>query len=395
MRARLLLCLAACALAGAGVATAGGGPGQDNPTQGYGPNVRYARALGFCNVFHSVPRLRSCLIDQLLRLVVASRDPADELPRIDRYLERAGGYAEANCHVLMHTVGRRYGRAVHLTLARLRDYLPRSNDANCSAGFGHGLIMYLGPQIVRAGPKGALRTCLRLVTRVRQYTCVHGLGHAYMRVYDEQLRYALPMCRELGKRQAPDCAQGAFHDYWISLSGADGTRQRAGVSTSPRTVCARQIRVFVMPCWYRTYLERPPKQRVTSAAGIRRVCDGLRGVQRAGCVAAASLTTARSEPFAQVRMCAQLGGADTVSCLRAVPVEDVDGWPTQQLRLIRMCGRLHGVARGGCYRWFGKALAVVTNGAFRARCRSLYTPSGRAACIEGARRFRGPLLTFA
>jgi len=80
---------------------------------------------------------------------------------------------------------------------------------------------------------------------------------------------------------------------------------------------------------------------------------------------------------------------------RAVPVEDVDGWPTLQLQLIRTCGRLHGIARGGCYRWFGKALAVVTNGAFRARCGSLRTPSGRAACIVGARSFRGPLVTFA
>jgi hypothetical protein len=350
---------------------------------------------GACVAARTTTARAKCYIKLLLADIERSHDPAREVPVLGARARAAGGFIAAACHSLMHTVGREYARRHHVTLATLQRYLPRSNDPGCSAGFGHGLIMYLGPQIVRAGPKGALRTCLRLVTRVRQYTCVHGLGHAYMRVYDEQLRYALPMCRELGKRQAPDCAQGAFHDYWISLSGADGTRQRAGVSTSPRTVCARQIRVFVMPCWYRTYLERPPKQRVTSAAGIRRVCDGLRGVQRAGCVAAASLTTARSEPFAQVRMCAQLGGADTVSCLRAVPVEDVDGWPTQQLRLIRMCGRLHGVARGGCYRWFGKALAVVTNGAFRARCRSLYTPSGRAACIEGARRFRGPLLTFA
>src|SRR5919201_3576448 len=182
MRARLLLCLAACALAGAGVASAGGGPGQDNPTQGYGPNVRYARALGFCNVFHSVPRLRGCLIQQLLGLVVASHDPANELPRIDAYLARTGGYAEANCHVLMHTVGRRYGRLAHVTLARLREYLPRSNNANCSAGFGHGLLTYLAPQLAAQPPRQAVRQCYHVATPYQRYSCVHGFGHAYMRL---------------------------------------------------------------------------------------------------------------------------------------------------------------------------------------------------------------------
>src|SRR5919201_1282448 len=98
MRARLLLCLVVGALAGAGVATAGGGPGQDDPAQGYGPNVRYARALGYCNAFHGEQRLRACLIRQLLSVIVASGDPAVELPRIDAYLAIAGGYAEANCH---------------------------------------------------------------------------------------------------------------------------------------------------------------------------------------------------------------------------------------------------------------------------------------------------------
>ncbi len=336
-----------------------------------------------------------CYTKLLLADIERSHDPAHEVPLIGARARAAGGFIAGACHSLMHTVGREYARRHHMTLATLQKYLPRSNDPGCSAGFGHGLIMYLGPQIVRAGPKGALRTCVRLATRVRQYTCVHGLGHAYMRVYDQQLRYALPLCRALGSRQAPDCAQGAFHDYWISLSGSDGTKKRAGVPTSPRTVCGSQIRVFVMPCWYRAYLERPPKPAVTSAPDIRRLCHGLRDVQRAGCIAAASLTTARSEPFGQVRMCARLAGADTVNCLRAVPVEDVDGWPTLQLQLIRTCGQLHGIARGGCYRWFGKALAVVTNGAFRARCRSLRTPSGRAACIAGARSFRGPLVTFA
>src|SRR5881628_787476 len=82
----------------------------------------------------------------------------------------------ASCHVLMHEVGREYAREHHLTLARLQRYIPRSNNPNCSAGFGMGLVMYLGPEILRSGGKAAVRACAQLPTRYRSYTCVHGLG---------------------------------------------------------------------------------------------------------------------------------------------------------------------------------------------------------------------------
>ncbi len=169
-----------------------------------------------------------CYAKALLAAVEASGDPAREVPRLDAQTRAAGGFVAAACHVLMHSVGRTYTRRHRVTLATLQRYLPRSNDSGCSAGFGHGLIMALGPQIMRAGPEGALKTCLQLATRVRQYTCVHGLGHAYMRMFSDDLKYALPRFRALGPAAAPDCAQGAFHDYWISRSGGTARRRRLG-----------------------------------------------------------------------------------------------------------------------------------------------------------------------
>src|SRR5215217_8434527 len=79
---------------------------------------------------------------------------------------------EAGCHVLMHEVGRRYAKAHRLTLGSLQHYIPRSNDPNCSAGFGMGLVMYLGPQILVTSGRSALTQCMRLATRYRSYTCV-------------------------------------------------------------------------------------------------------------------------------------------------------------------------------------------------------------------------------
>ena len=170
----------------------------------------------------------------------------------------------------MHEVGRRYGAEHHVTLADLMDYIPRSNDPTCSAGFGMGLVMYLGPQIIISGGRSALTQCMRLPTRYRSYTCVHGIGHALMRAYHGRLRQSVAACRKLGE-QAPDCAQGAFHDYWISLRGADGTVRRAD-GVSPRFLCNGHL-WYVRPCWYRYFVEQAlgadRRQRPLDPRGVR------------------------------------------------------------------------------------------------------------------------------
>jgi len=246
-----------------------------------------------------------------------------------------------------------------------------------------------------AGPEGALKTCAQLATRVRQYTCVHGLGHAYMRMFSDHLKYALPFCRQLGPTAAPDCAQGAFHDYWISRSGRDGTKRDPGASSSPRIICGGQPHDFVMPCWYRVFLEQPPASRVDTATDIQRLCRGLVDVQRSGCIAGAALSGATSDPFQLAMLCRTLSGRDVVSCLRSVPVEQIAGSPSRQVELIQTCAGVAGLAQGGCYEWLGRALTVVTNGRFEESCGRLRYEATRARCTTGATHFRDALVTFA
>ena len=62
-----------------------------------------------------------------------------------------------------------------------------------------------------------------------------------MRGYHETIFLAVNACTKLGARYAPDCAQGAFHDYWISLRGADETTAPVHAINSPRG-CARSTR---------------------------------------------------------------------------------------------------------------------------------------------------------
>src|ERR671934_255967 len=394
--ARVLVAAAVVAAAGLAATTALAGGGFQGPSFGYGRYVREARAFRFCDSFTRRPaRYRACLSKQALWLVVHTHNPARELPRIDRYAHSVGGFLDNNCHILMHPVGRRYARLVHLTLARLRDYLPRSNDPGCSAGFGHGLIMELGPQIVRMGPQGAAAACRKASTRYQRYSCVHGLGHAYMRLFGELVAPSLAACSALGPEDAADCAQGAFHDYWIAVAGLDQTHKPAHTTTSPRKLCGAQHARFVRACWYRAWLERPSKHVPQNGRNLLALCRGLAGLQQQACVTGGSVIVS-IDPFDQLAVCKQLRGADAAACIRGVRVPALASQPLRyQMRLIKECADIDHGAQHDCYLWLGKALNVIRNGAFANQgCGELVYSKTRAACLEGARSYEGALETF-
>ena len=329
----------------------------------------------------------------LLSAVVCSHDPAHELPRIDDRVRGGGGYLATNCHILMHEVGRTWARRHRLTLETLYRYVPRTNDPGCSAGFGMGMVMYLGTKLVLE-PRATIPICTGLPTRFREYTCFHGSGHAFMRGYHGRLDAAMQACTSLGARFTPDCAQGAFHDYWISLSGGDGTQRPKDADADPRSVCARYA--YPRPCWYRFFWERRQSARVDNGADVLRLCTGLTGLQRAGCIGGASLMLVRvAEPIDHALICGRLSAPDSFNCLHGVDVPALKRDPYAQVRLVRTCSTQPASTRTDCYRWFGRTLNVVNDGRFeRWGCSQLRLPDVRAACIAGARRIDQPLATF-
>lgn len=378
----------ACALLGAQAATGGSPVTPDAPIGGEETGF-----LSECATLADVPKAR-CYMRGLLAEVEKSDDPARHVPEIDAKVHEAGGYLEAACHSLMHGVGRTYAKRHDVTIETLYTYVPRSNDPGCSAGFGMGLSMYLGPELI-VEPRSLLATCSRLPTRFREYTCVHGSGHAFMRGFHSQLRDAVNACNELGPVNAPDCAQGAFHDYWISLGGGDGTSAPENADDSPESVCGQYT--YKRPCWYRYFWERRADTRVYTAADVLAQCDGQDGMQRAGCISGASLLVSRErDPVDHARVCAEVAGVDTYNCLRGVNVPALEGKTFEQLRLIRTCGDLPTETRWWCYSWIGRTLAVLTDGAFReGGCSQLEPEHARVSCAAGGARMGRPLRTFA
>jgi hypothetical protein len=339
------------------------------------------------------PAMRVCYADAMLQEVHDAQDPTAVLTRIDREVNRIGEYPASNCHTLMHGVGRRYARLHKVTLATLMDYLPHNNDAGCAAGFAHGIITAIAPEILRAGPAAAEQVCGKATTRFLRYSCTHGLGHAYMRYYAESLRPSLELCRALGLNIAPDCAQGVYHDYWLAVVGADETKRPASATTNVRELCERQPRGFVLGCWYRAFIEtRPAGYQTKSAADLTHICADTTGLQRQGCITAASVIGS-SNPLEQMRVCAQLPKRDVLPCVHGVKVQNLIDTPaSNQLLVISRCELFKGALATGCYEWLGKVLEVITDGTFsRTGCPQVVQSQ---ACLRGARSYEGPLVTF-
>jgi hypothetical protein len=338
---------------------------------------------------------RDCYVRELQAMVAGRSDPRPAVQAIAD-LARTDGFLRPNCHGIMHTVGRTYARDAGVTLATLMDNLPRSNDPGCSAGFAHGLVTGVGPLIDPREPRVAAALCAEAATRYQRYSCVHGLGHAFMRINGDRLEPALALCRALGSGVAPDCAQGAYHDYWFAVLGADDASLPGDAATDPRELCGAQPAEFVRPCWYRAFVDDRPDIEVDSPEALDVLCEGLAGLQREACITAAAVI-GPSDPYVQLDICAALAEAsDAAGCIRGTKAQNLLGASTAAfVRLIRRCELFAGATRASCYTWLGKTLAVLTDGDFeQTGCPELTEPAARADCVAGARSMEDALVTF-
>jgi hypothetical protein len=393
LRLATLVGLAAVAVATG--CSSSGDDGSASPSTTGGGVTATAPGLAGCGALDDREQARACYAEAFSALMRDADDPEPVLEEIvtAAYTDPSGRLL-GDCHGLMHTVGREYARDHDVTLENLMTYLPQTNEPGCSAGFAHGLVTGVAPQIDLRDPAASAAVCDETDTRYRRYSCVHGFGHAFMRLVREDLRGALELCRSLGA-DAPDCSQGAFHDYWFAAVGADDTQPPADLVDDPRELCAAQDEEFVRPCWYRAFIDDRPEEPVESAADILALCDGLEGLQRQACITAASVV-GPPDPRLQLSICADLQGEEALSCIRGAKVQNLIASPPEDLvALARQCDGFPARTRLACYEWLGKVLSVLTNGEFEQfGCRDVPDARSRRACLRGAREIDGPLVTF-
>jgi hypothetical protein len=159
--------------------------------------------------------------------------------------------------------------------------------------------------------------------------------------------------------------------------------------SSPRRLCAEPgYRRYAIQCWYRYWIEQVPGPLVQTAADVLRLCRGLTGDMRVGCIAGAAKDVNES-PVTQARLCTHMNAADGLACLRGVGNQAYEGQPRREHALFAVCGRMAAGAQAGCAAWLGRTFNALENGRFS--CAGPF----RVACRAGASRWREPLVTFA
>jgi hypothetical protein len=161
---------------------------------------------------------------------------------------------------------------------------------------------------------------------------------------------------------------------------------------SPRKLCAEYAH-YAVQCWYRYWIEQLPGPVIEGPRDLLRLCHGLAGAQREGCIAGAEKDV-YDTPVGQMAMCAELRAADARACVRGVANQAYAGEPRQELALLGDCRHLPRGAVGTCAAWLGQTFNVVENGRFLAHGCPLAAPALRGACAWGARRWQEPLVTF-
>ena len=340
--------------------------------------------------------IRACYAAELDRVVEEADDPQQAVAQITELSRQdVTGFLLPNCHGLMHTVGREYARDHGLTLASLKDTLPQSNDPGCPAGFAHGLVTGVAPLIDPRDPKAAAAVCDETDTRYERYSCTHGFGHAFMRISNEDLQAALALCTKLGPNAGPDCAQGAFHDYWFSVAGFDDAKAPPDVETDPNRLCGAQAPEYVRQCWYRAFVDNRPPGAIENFADVAQLCQALEGLQLEGCITAATVI-GPADPRSQFPLCFGFQGQQALACVRGIKLQNLLGASDDVYAgVLTRCDNLREDVRLGCYRWLGKTAAVLTDGEFETGgCPLLPQEDARNACIAGAREMDEPLVTF-
>ena len=358
----------------------------------HGPCWRYARPWGrgagrrsSCSAAEACStRLHATATSRSSSALVGDTDdPRPAVAAIESAARREGGPVLANCHGVMHTVGRTYAVDGGLTLADLQDVLPRSNDPGCSAGFAHGLVTGVAPSIDPRRPREAAEVCADAGTRYRRYSCVHGSGTRSCASTVTSCRRRWRSAGRSGRarrrtaRRAPTTTTG-------SPSPAPTRRRYRGSRHGPaHTLCrpAAGVRSSLLVPRVR---RRPAgrNRRSTRAIHLDVLCRDLAGLQREACITGAAVI-GPADPEQQLAVCAGLGGPARRRRLHprhegAEPARRIDGLLRSPRRPLRA---FTGATRTACYRWLGKAVAVLTDGAFaREGCPLLERPRARRWC---------------
>jgi hypothetical protein len=182
-------------------------------------SVTYSDRCAFSNT--ATQNGYSCYKKELTGIINQS-NPENATSLLKRqYIKVA--YVKTNCHQLMHVVG----RAAYAKYGNLAEAFAHG-DQFCWSGFYHGIMEQISKE---KGYDYILKNVNSICTPIADkygkysfynYNCVHGLGHGFMEIQDENLFDALKSCDALtGEWNQSSCYGGVFMQNIMNVQGPE------------------------------------------------------------------------------------------------------------------------------------------------------------------------------
>jgi hypothetical protein len=188
-----------------------------------------------CGAITESQALRRCMLDHVTDVVETSGIAA-AVQRLEHLSARSGSGWSKECHDVAHYLGQ----------ASLRtdfdaERLVEVGTISCSFGYFHGLLEVLGTYSSDDDfPARALELCLELGERFAVVAadgsdreCAHGIGHAAMWRYNEDLERARPVCAALPEDTwVEECDSGVVMS-WVFARESSRSAGRPEDAPSP------------------------------------------------------------------------------------------------------------------------------------------------------------------
>jgi hypothetical protein len=161
---------------------------------------------------------------QDLGMVINQSGP-EQAVKVLKQQYNAVPYVKSACHQLMHIVG----RGAYAKYGNLADAFAHG-DQYCWSGYYHGIMEQVSKEkgynyII----KNVNSICKPIADKYGPYSfnhfnCVHGLGHGFMMIEDENLFDALSSCDAMdGSWKQDSCFGGVFMQNVMNVQGPEGT----------------------------------------------------------------------------------------------------------------------------------------------------------------------------
>lgn len=183
-------------------------------------------------------------------------------------------FIKTNCHEIAHVIGRAAGKKYKDVSAAFVQ-----GDDFCASGYYHGVMQAITDEIGAAGiAKKINEICEPLRKqgeyKLSHYNCVHGLGHGFMAVQNNELFKSLELCEKLsGNWQQDSCYSGVFMENIIGMVDPDHHTQYLK-DDDPLYPCPAIAEKYKRMCYF---LQTDHALRVENGdfAKVFNLCSGL------------------------------------------------------------------------------------------------------------------------